>query len=227
MLAVNLSLLPLAKLVPIYIAGWTETCRFKRELVRGSYAVCKQRQRGLKLTTCRIAVRHFNHLASAPHSIIMIIIIILRKITIYYCNYNIFIIAVINTLQIMPLRLSVSFTVSRNDFTLVCCFRAKGLCQLVPRSWTSCTSGAPRHVRLVRHNHLNDFMHRSLSRAGIFAIKEPWGLLRADSKRPDRLNQHRLPAAVAKGRCRKRPLLQKFATGRSSKGPLSQKIVYI
>ena len=41
--------------------------------------------------------------------------------------------------------------------------------------------------RLIRHNYLNDIIHRSLSRAGIPATREPHGLLRADGKRPDGL----------------------------------------
>ena len=41
--------------------------------------------------------------------------------------------------------------------------------------------------RLVRHNYINDVIHRSLSRAGIPATKEPHGILRNDGKRPDGL----------------------------------------
>jgi hypothetical protein len=41
--------------------------------------------------------------------------------------------------------------------------------------------------RLIRHNHLNDIVLRSLSRAGIPATKEPSGLSRSDGKRPDGL----------------------------------------
>ena len=41
--------------------------------------------------------------------------------------------------------------------------------------------------RLIRHNHLNDIIHRSLNRAGIPATREPHGLLRVDGKRPDGL----------------------------------------
>jgi len=41
--------------------------------------------------------------------------------------------------------------------------------------------------RLIRHNHLNDIILRSLSRAGIPATREPRGLLRSDGKRPDGL----------------------------------------
>jgi hypothetical protein len=39
--------------------------------------------------------------------------------------------------------------------------------------------------RLIRHNHLNDVIHRALSRADIPSSKEPAGLLRTDGKRPD------------------------------------------
>jgi hypothetical protein len=42
--------------------------------------------------------------------------------------------------------------------------------------------------RLIRHNHLNDIIHRSLNRAAIPATKEPAGLLRSDGKRPDGLS---------------------------------------
>ena len=41
--------------------------------------------------------------------------------------------------------------------------------------------------RLIRHNHLNEIIHRSLNRAGIPAVREPHGLLRIDDKRPDSL----------------------------------------
>jgi hypothetical protein len=41
--------------------------------------------------------------------------------------------------------------------------------------------------RLIRHNHLNDIVLRSLSRASIPATREPAGLLRSDGKRPDGL----------------------------------------
>jgi hypothetical protein len=41
--------------------------------------------------------------------------------------------------------------------------------------------------RLIRHNHLNDIIHRALSRADIPSTKEPAGLLRTDGKRPDGL----------------------------------------
>ena len=41
--------------------------------------------------------------------------------------------------------------------------------------------------RLIRHNHLNDIIHRSLTRADIPATKEPAGLLRTDGKQPDGL----------------------------------------
>ena len=39
--------------------------------------------------------------------------------------------------------------------------------------------------RLIRHSLLNDIVHRTLTKAGIPAIKEPAGLLRTDKKRPD------------------------------------------
>ena len=41
--------------------------------------------------------------------------------------------------------------------------------------------------RLIRHNYLNDIIHRSLTRAGIPSTKEPHGLSRSDGKRPDGL----------------------------------------
>lgn len=41
--------------------------------------------------------------------------------------------------------------------------------------------------RLIRHNHMNDIIHRSLTRAGIPATREPNGLSRTDGKRPDGL----------------------------------------
>ena len=41
--------------------------------------------------------------------------------------------------------------------------------------------------RLTRHNHLNDIVLRSLTRAKIPATREPAGLLRSDGKRPDGL----------------------------------------
>ena len=40
---------------------------------------------------------------------------------------------------------------------------------------------------LTRHNHLNDIVLRSLTRAKIPATREPAGLLRSDGKRPDGL----------------------------------------
>jgi hypothetical protein len=39
--------------------------------------------------------------------------------------------------------------------------------------------------RLIRHNHLNDIIQRSFTRAGIPSTREPHGLLRTDGKRPD------------------------------------------
>ena len=39
--------------------------------------------------------------------------------------------------------------------------------------------------RLIRHNHLNDVVLRSLTRASIPATREPAGLIRTDGKRPD------------------------------------------
>ena len=41
--------------------------------------------------------------------------------------------------------------------------------------------------RLIRHNHLNDVVLRSLTRANISATRESAGLLRSDGKRPDGL----------------------------------------
>ena len=41
--------------------------------------------------------------------------------------------------------------------------------------------------RLIRHNHLNEIIHCSLTRAGIPAIKELAGLMRTDGKRLDEL----------------------------------------
>ena len=41
--------------------------------------------------------------------------------------------------------------------------------------------------RLIRHNHLNEIIHRSLNRAGIPATKGLYGLLLVDSKRSDGL----------------------------------------
>lgn len=42
--------------------------------------------------------------------------------------------------------------------------------------------------KFMRHNSINDLIHRSLTRAGIPATKEPHGLLRTDGKRPDGLS---------------------------------------
>jgi hypothetical protein len=42
--------------------------------------------------------------------------------------------------------------------------------------------------RLIRHNHLNDIICRSMTRAAIPASKEPTGLVRSDGKRPDGLS---------------------------------------
>ena len=39
--------------------------------------------------------------------------------------------------------------------------------------------------RLIRHNYLNDIIHRSLTRAGIPATKELADLMRTDEKRPE------------------------------------------
>src|ERR1700759_3148773 len=39
--------------------------------------------------------------------------------------------------------------------------------------------------RIIRHSLLNDIVQRSLTKAGFPVIKEPAGLLRSDSKRPD------------------------------------------
>ena len=50
-------------------------------------------------------------------------------------------------------------------------------------------------VRLIRHNHLNDIIHRSLSRAGILVTEEPAGLKKTHEKRPDRLT------LIPEGRC--------------------------
>lgn len=44
-------------------------------------------------------------------------------------------------------------------------------------------------ARILRHNALNDIVHRSLLRAGVPALKEPPGLLRSDGKRPDGASQ--------------------------------------
>ena len=51
--------------------------------------------------------------------------------------------------------------------------------------------------RLTRHNHLNDIVLRSLTRAKIPATKESAGLLRSDGKRPNGLTLIPLP----EGRC--------------------------
>ncbi len=39
--------------------------------------------------------------------------------------------------------------------------------------------------RVARHAAMNDFVHRAFVKAGVPAVKEPTGLLRADGKRPD------------------------------------------
>lgn len=44
-------------------------------------------------------------------------------------------------------------------------------------------------ARILRHNALNDIVHRSLLRASVPALKEPPGLLRSDGKRPDGATQ--------------------------------------
>ena len=41
--------------------------------------------------------------------------------------------------------------------------------------------------RIIRHNYLNDIIHRSFNHTGIPATKEPQGLSRYDGKRPDGL----------------------------------------
>ena len=41
--------------------------------------------------------------------------------------------------------------------------------------------------RLIRHNHVNNVIHHSVSQAGSPGTKEPAGLMRTDGKRPDRL----------------------------------------
>ena len=41
--------------------------------------------------------------------------------------------------------------------------------------------------RLIRYNHLNEIIHRSLNQSGIPATREPHGLLRVKSKRSDSL----------------------------------------
>ena len=43
--------------------------------------------------------------------------------------------------------------------------------------------------RMSRHQFLNDTIWRSLIRAGVPAVKEPSGLIRADGKRPDGMPQ--------------------------------------
>ncbi|MCI0565028.1 MAG: hypothetical protein MN733_41715 [Nitrososphaera sp.] len=50
----------------------------------------------------------------------------------------------------------------------------------------SCKKSASR---IMRHNYINDVVHRSLIKAGIPSSKEPNGLLSADGKRPDGLTQ--------------------------------------
>ena len=42
---------------------------------------------------------------------------------------------------------------------------------------------------MSRHQYLNDIIWRSLIRAGVPAVKEPSGLIRADGKRPDGMSQ--------------------------------------
>ena len=44
-------------------------------------------------------------------------------------------------------------------------------------------------ARILRHNALNDIIHRSLLRASVPAVKEPPGLLLSDGKRPDGATQ--------------------------------------
>ena len=46
----------------------------------------------------------------------------------------------------------------------------------------SCRKNAGRQIR---HNSINDIVWRAMRRAGIPSIKEPFGLLRDDGKRPD------------------------------------------
>jgi hypothetical protein len=41
--------------------------------------------------------------------------------------------------------------------------------------------------KFIRHNNINDIVHRALTRAGVPATKEPNGLNRTDGKRPDGL----------------------------------------
>ena len=43
--------------------------------------------------------------------------------------------------------------------------------------------------RILRHNALNDIIHRSFLRASVPAVKEPPGLMRSDGKRPDGATQ--------------------------------------
>ena len=45
------------------------------------------------------------------------------------------------------------------------------------------------NARILRHNALNDIIHRSLLRASVPAVKEPPGLVRSDGKRPDGATQ--------------------------------------
>ena len=74
-LAVDLSVLPSAKLVLTYI-GEQEQVDFKSEFVQGLYAGYKRRQRELEPTTSRPTVRHLNHSATTLflyHSILYLL----------------------------------------------------------------------------------------------------------------------------------------------------------
>ena len=51
-------------------------------------------------------------------------------------------------------------------------------------------------TRILRHNALNDIVHRALVRAGVPSVKEPAGLFRLDGKRPDGITQ--IPWATGK-----------------------------
>ena len=44
-------------------------------------------------------------------------------------------------------------------------------------------------ARILRHNALNDLIHRALTKSGVPSTKEPPGLFRADGKRPDGVTQ--------------------------------------
>jgi hypothetical protein len=57
--------------------------------------------------------------------------------------------------------------------------------ELVEASGTHGLSCRRNKGRIARHAALNDLVHRAFLKAGIPAIKEPVGLLRADGKRPD------------------------------------------